>query len=574
MQRVLDARHEAQLTDARDMLTLLGNTLAQFGASADLDTLNASVRQLDDLFLLVVAGEFNAGKSALINALAGTRVLEEGAIPTTSQLHLLAYGEHVSVEIRADGVRRVTAPVELLRDVHIVDTPGTNAIMREHEKLTTDFVPRSDMVLFVTSADRPFTETERQFLDTLKRWGKKITILVNKIDIVSSAAERDQVLGFVEGAARDLLGTTPAVIGVSARLAMRAKRGEPEMWAASGFDRLEALLRDTLRPDSRFRVKLANPLGVAAALASRYEAIARERLALLQGDVELLDGLRREINVYEGDLQRGFELRMDGIVKVLTEMESRGDRYFENTLRIGRIVDLLNRSRIQKEFTDTVVADVPVQIERRVTDMIDWLVDQDFRHWQAVTSRIAARQHDMAGRTLGAPDVGSFHNDRARLVESIGREAQRAVDSYDKHREADLIADQARVAVAAAAAAGGAAVGLGAAVTIAASTVAADVTGILLASVMLGVGFLIIPARRRHAKTVLEQKVAVLAQRIRDALEKEFEDARSRSALRLQDGVAPYARFVQSEQTRWRDALRTLEALRGRVAALLQSDAA
>lgn len=569
MQRVLNSASEAQLADAREALGLLGNTLAQFGATDDLHTLNASIRQLDDLFLLVVAGEFNAGKSAAINALIGTPVLEEGVVPTTAQLHLLTYGETISVQPGPDGVRMVTAPLELLKDVHIVDTPGTNAILREHEKLTTDFVPRSDMVLFITSADRPFTETERQFLEALRGWGKKIAILVNKIDIVSTPAEREQILGFVARGAHDLLGIDPPVLGVSAKLAMRAKHGEPSLWAASGYERLEALIRDTLAPENRFQLKLANPLGVAAALTARYTAVARERLALLRNDVELLDELQRQTSLYEGDLQRGFELRMEAIAKVLSDMEARGNRYFENTLRIGRVVDLLNRSRVQKEFTDTVVADVPLQIERRVNEMIDWLVDQDFRHWQAVTSRLSERQRDLAGRMLGAPDVGTFHNDRARLIESVGREAQRAVETYDKHREADLIADQARVAVATAAAAGGAALGLGTIVTVAASTVAADVTGILLASLMLGVGFLVIPARRRRAKAVLEQKIAALAERIGTALRAEFETARSRSGLRLQDAMAPYGRFVQAEQNRWAGALQTLEALGARLAALL-----
>ena len=142
--------------------------------------------------------------------------------------------------------------------------------------------------------------------------------------------------------------------------------------------------------------------------------------------------------------------------------------------------------------------------------MIDWLVDQDFRQWQAVTNKLSERHRQHASRMLGAPDVGTFHNDRSRLIDSVGREAQRVVDTYDKRREAELIADQARVAVAAAAAAGGAAVGLGTLVTVAASTVAADVTGILLASVVLGVGFLIIPARRRRAKATLADKLAAL----------------------------------------------------------------
>ena len=71
----------------------------------------------------------------------------------------------------------VTLPVDWLSEISIVDTPGTNAIIRSHELITTQFVPRSDLVLFLTSADRPFTESERLFLERIRDWGKKIVII-------------------------------------------------------------------------------------------------------------------------------------------------------------------------------------------------------------------------------------------------------------------------------------------------------------------------------------------------------------------------------------------------------------
>ena len=103
----------------------------------------------------------------------------------------------------------ITAPVPILRDIRIVDTPGTNAIIREHEAITPEFVPRSDIVLFVTSADRPFTETEREFIEQIRDWGKKIVIVINKIDILGSAGEVEEVRTFVADNARALLGVSP-----------------------------------------------------------------------------------------------------------------------------------------------------------------------------------------------------------------------------------------------------------------------------------------------------------------------------------------------------------------------------
>jgi predicted GTPase len=149
------ARERRALAECR--LSLERVAIEQRDAAA----FDASIQQLDELFLLVVAGEFNAGKSAFVNALVGRRLLEEGVTPTTQRITVLRHGANERRERRPDGVEVVESPLSVLERVEIVDTPGTNAITREHEALTRDFIPRSDLVLFVTSADRPFTESER-----------------------------------------------------------------------------------------------------------------------------------------------------------------------------------------------------------------------------------------------------------------------------------------------------------------------------------------------------------------------------------------------------------------------------
>jgi hypothetical protein len=391
-------------------------------------------------------------------------------------------------------------------------------------------------------------------------------LVVNKIDIFEREADLQQVLDFVRQAAQQQLNMEPETFGVSARLALKAKQGQPAVWQASGFEPLERFIHSTLEEESRFRLKLDNPLGVAQALAYRYATIADERLLVLKDDIALLDSIEAERAVHRDDMARGFELRMTGIEKVLVEMEARGHVYFEDTLRVGRMFDLLNRSRVQKEFEDRVVGDAPRTIERRVAELIDWLVDQDFRQWQAVTSRLAERGRDQ-GSTIGAPAIGSFHSTRAQLREVIGHEAQRVVETYDRQHEAASIAEQARAAVTTAAATGGAAVGLGTLVTVAASTAAADVTGILMASLIAMLGFLVIPARRRRAKAEMKEKMTALRERLALALRTEFQAAQTRAIERLQHAVDPYQRFVLGERTRWQDAAKNLRALSNRAAA-------
>ena len=116
--RVLTENEQELVRRERRTLAELRETLAGLAAPEDLAALERSTEQLDELFLLVVVGEFNAGKSAFINALLGRRLLEEGVTPTTAGIHVIRHGEAApsgSARPTRRGLEEVTAPVDLLR---------------------------------------------------------------------------------------------------------------------------------------------------------------------------------------------------------------------------------------------------------------------------------------------------------------------------------------------------------------------------------------------------------------------------------------------------------------------------
>ncbi|PYR92133.1 MAG: dynamin [Acidobacteria bacterium] len=577
---ILHPAEQEVVREERRILNDLRASLIRFGASDEnLEPLERSIEQLDELFLLVVVGEFNAGKSAFINALAGEKVMQEGVTPTTAQVTLLRFGSERSSQQIEPQLLAVSAPAELLREIHIVDTPGTNAVIREHERITSGFVPRADLVLFVTSADRPFTETERAFLEQIRDWGKKVVIVINKVDILGGEREIAEVRSYVADNARRLLGVTPEIFPVSAKAAFRAKNGEPQFWQDSGFDALERYIRSSLDQSARTRLKLLNPLGVGAALIDRYQVATRERLDVLAEDFSLLEDVEGQLAVYGKDMAREFEGRMASVDNVLLEMERRGQDFFDDTMRIGRMFDLLNRSRVQEGFERQVVADAPQQIEKRVNDLVDWLVESDYRQWQRISRHLADRRREFRERIVGDdhgdPESRPFHDERRRLVESVGSAAQRVVETYDRRQEASELADGARNAVAAAAAAGAGAVGLGTLVAFAASTAVADFTGIVLASVVAALGLFIIPAKRSQAKGEMRRKIADVRARLSAALRKQFQEEITRSAARMQESVGPYSRFIRAEgeklretDTRLRQLALDLQKVRERVDAL------
>src|ERR687896_1128417 len=221
--RILDERREALVERERALLERFIGFLKDFGApSEDAELVRRALSDIEELFLLVIVGEFNSGKSAFINALLDAEIAKEGVTPTTDRITVLRYGDEPVERERRDGVLEKGYPNEFLREIAIVDTPGTNAIIRHHEKLSRGFVPRSDLVLFVTSAERPLTESERGYLELIRDWGKKVLLIVNKADLLQNEEASRQLRSFVESGIRSALGPAPPLFLVSALLARKA----------------------------------------------------------------------------------------------------------------------------------------------------------------------------------------------------------------------------------------------------------------------------------------------------------------------------------------------------------------
>ena len=555
--RILGEREAELRARERELLERLGKALSRFSpdvAEDDLRHFNQAREQLAGLFLLVIAGEFNSGKSSFINALLGERVLPEGVTPTTDRINLLRHGDEIGEQLLEAYLLERTHPSPLLADLNIVDTPGTNAVIREHEELTRDYVPRSDLVLFVTSADRPFTESERAFLQQIRAWGKKIVMILNKIDLLQSPADREEVITFVRENAGALLGEAPLVFPVSARVAIQAREGSDEtLWAQSGFGAVEDFLLNTLDQQERIRLKLLNPLNVGLTLARKYKETAFERLKLLSDDVATLQNIDTQLAAYHQEMLRDFEPRLGRLDAMLSEMELRGMSFFDENIRFTRIRQLMNADQVRKDFEREVIGETPRYIDEEVQRIIDWIVERNLRLWQDLGTyierrKISRHREEMIG------EVGTgFSYNRQALLDSIGRTSREVVSTYNREAESRRLADEVRGASGATLAAG-AGVGLGVLLTALVASSVADVTGILLATSAAVAGLYVIPARRREAKADFARKIADLRQRLRDGLTRQVHSAIQESTDRVNESIAPYRRFVQTQQEQLNEA--------------------
>ena len=566
LQSMLTEPQAELLRDEKEALAEIRLALSELDVPREaLDTLQQAILQLDELFLLVVVGEFNAGKSALVNALLGARILPEGVTPTTSRVTLVKWGEQVGERVVDQRFAFYTHPLPLLRELNIVDTPGTNTVLRHHERLTDEFVPRSDLVLFVTSADRPMSESERQFLQRIRAWGKKVVMTLNKMDILEDQVAQSEVIEFVLQHAVQELGFAPEFFPVSARLAQAAE-AEPDpgrseqLRQASGLDALAGYIQYTLDDAARLRLKLASPLGVAGHIVEQAQSALSERASDLNEDKETVSAVESVIAAYDRELRSELGPRLAEVEHILDRFQARGVDFFDNTLRLTKIADLARGDRVRAQFEKQVLADVPQQIEERVERLIDWLVEKDLRQWQQVMSYLQRRQAQYADQMAGVG--GTLLNERRRaLIDSVGKTAQTIVETYDRNQEASELAAQVETAVAQAALIEVSAVGLGALVAFVITSSVLDITGILAAGVLAIVGFFVIPYKRKQAKARFKAKIETLREKLLTALTTQFGFEAENGVTRMKEGVAPYTRFVHGELERMDEAVRRLEGL-------------
>ena len=561
------------LREEKDALSEIRLALAELDVPREsLATLQEAILQLDELFLLVVVGEFNAGKSALVNALLGERVLPEGATPTTSRVTLVKWGEKVAEQVVDENFSIYTYPLELLKELNIVDTPGTNAVIRYHERLTDEFVPRSDLVLFVTSADHPLTESERQFLERILSWGKKVVFALNKADIMESESALHEVRSFVLKHATQVLGDAPEFFPVSARLGQRAlaesdSQTRANLRASSGLEALEAYITSTLDDSARLQLKFSNPLGVAENIVTQAASINSAQSDDLKEDMQTAVSLEGTIKDYERDLQNELQPRLAEVENILHRLEQRGLDFFDTKMRITNIQELMRGDKVRADFEKNVLADIPQQIEEHVRRLIDWLVQKDLQEWQRVMTYVQRRRALHAEHIVGE-GMEPREVRRRELIDTMGRTVQRIIDEYDQESEARELAAHVETAVAQTALLEVGAVGLGALVTAAVLSTSLDITGILAAGTLAIVGFFVIPYKRKQAKDKFKEKMETLRTNLLETLTAQFTKESQRAVERLREGITPYTRYVRSERERIDKTETTLARLKQRLSNL------
>jgi GTPase SAR1 family protein len=185
---ILNQRTQAIRTQVEEVVKDL-HQLSQEIGHRDLASMVGELRnRMGEPFMFVIVGEVKAGKSSFVNALlnAGRDICAVAPQPMTDTIQQIMYGETEEITVVNPFLKQIRLPVDILRDIAVVDTPGTNSIVAQHQEVTERFVPASDLVIFVFEAKNPYRQSAWDFFDFIHRdWHKKIVFVLQQKDLMS-----------------------------------------------------------------------------------------------------------------------------------------------------------------------------------------------------------------------------------------------------------------------------------------------------------------------------------------------------------------------------------------------------
>lgn len=389
-------------------------------------------------FGLTVLGEFNRGKSTLINALLARNVLPTGAVPLTTVVTTIRHGTDGLLVHYRDGATRTGALTELTDLVteagnpgnragieyvavtidadllasgaSIIDTPGFASRFEHNTASAARALARTDAAILVLSAVQPLSEGDLDLLDRLLDVSVRTLVVVNRIDDVPES-QRTQVMEFIAATLHDHGHDPAGLYPLSATQALvdRLCDATPTNGFVELLDDLRHLVGqqlDSLRDDAGLRHlvaladRFANTLDIQESTASMAAADLDQRLATF---AQVVEGQQRRLDEDHLILDRAIVDIADRCHQHLIALQP-------PDADLGQLTAAAQQAPLRRldQQLDDLVAEL---VRRRYDELRDQIATRVTTDWTHAASsslqRVTDRTHDLrdAARNLFRIDL-------------------------------------------------------------------------------------------------------------------------------------------------------------------------
>ncbi len=298
------------------------------------ETLTEFRSRLDAPFTFVIVGEVKAGKSSFINALLESKeeICKVAPMPMTDTIQQIVYGEEEKEVFINPYLKKIYQPIEILKEIAIVDTPGTNTIVSHHQEITERFIPYSDLIVFVFEAKNPYRQSSWEFFDFINaEWHRKIIFVLQQKDLVVEADLQVNIQGVIDHAKKKGIDE-PQVFAVSAKLE------QDQYFDISGFKEIKAYISQHITGGKAPFLKFQSNVDTLLTILQKLNDSLSNRKKQYESDVRFREEIGELINDQQSKTGKQIGILTENLIYTYDDITRKKLRDLSQGLSFGSVL--------------------------------------------------------------------------------------------------------------------------------------------------------------------------------------------------------------------------------------------
>lgn len=328
--------------------------------------------RITEPFMFVIVGEVKAGKSSFINALLETNkeICKVSPAPMTDTIQQILYGEQEEIVSVNPYLKKLYYPIEILKEIAIVDTPGTNTIVANHQQITEDFIPACDLVVFVFESKNPYRQSAWEFFDYIHSdWRKKVIFVLQQKDLMNEADLEINLNGVKDYAQKKGM-TNPNVFAVSAKL---EQEGNPY---DSGFHQVRDYIYRNITGGKAPMLKLQNNVSTSLNIAEKIQQALSLRKNQYTSDVAFRADIQQTLNGQELKSNRQVDILKENLLATYDKITNQTEAELQDELSFGNLIkrsfsSIFSKSASAQTHLENLAKDLEQTLKTKLREKLD-----------------------------------------------------------------------------------------------------------------------------------------------------------------------------------------------------------